>query len=121
MTVGFTGTQRGMSFSQELQCRLVLQWLWRAGGTVFVDGDCPRHSADQEAREIADELGYECQQEPPANRTAKALLARNRRIVARCDVLVAAPRTNEEELRSGTWMTVRAAHKAGKPVVMLSR
>lgn len=48
-------------------------------------------------------------------------LARNRRIVAAVDVLIAAPETDREELRSGTWATIRYARAAGKPVVMLSR
>lgn len=48
-------------------------------------------------------------------------LVRNRNIVAACDVLIAAPETDKEQQRSGTWATVRYARAAGKPVVMLSR
>ena len=40
-------------------------------------------------------------------------LARNDRIVASSDVLVAFPRTENEELRSGTWATIRRARRAG--------
>jgi hypothetical protein len=43
-------------------------------------------------------------------------LERNRNIVAACDVLLAAPRGNVEERRSGTWATVRCGLKAGKDV-----
>jgi nucleoside 2-deoxyribosyltransferase len=48
-------------------------------------------------------------------------LARNREIVDSIDILIAAPLKDDEELRSGTWATVRYARAAGKPVVMLSR
>lgn len=49
----------------------------------------------------------------------KPYLERNRDIVDSCDVLIACPRTLEEEVRSGTWATVRYARKVGKPIVIL--
>jgi hypothetical protein len=126
MIVGFSGTQRGMSLRQQMQCADVLQWFLlvsRAESTkpVFYDGDCPIESADQQAREIAQQLGYECRQLPPRKRNAAEFLARNRRIVEHSGVLVAAPETDHEKIRSGTWMTVRYARKCAKPVVMLAR
>ncbi len=48
-------------------------------------------------------------------------LDRNLRLVAECDVLVAAPLTDAEVRRSGTWATVRYARRRGVPVVMLAR
>lgn len=48
-------------------------------------------------------------------------LARNREIVAAVGLLIAAPDTAVEYLRSGTWATVRYARKAGKPIVILER
>lgn len=126
MTVGFAGTRAGMSRAQKDQLAYVLALFRHADKVVdrvpvFVDGDCPDGGADQEARAIAEEHGCICRQEPPKDRTAKELLARDRRIAQRCDVLVAAPSTDKEQLRSGTWTTVRYARRAGKPVVMLSR
>lgn len=47
-------------------------------------------------------------------------LARNRTIVRRGDRLLAFPATEEEELRSGTWMTVRFARKLGRPVTIVT-
>lgn len=38
---------------------------------------------------------------------SKPYLERNKDIVKNCDVLIAMPKTMQEELRSGTWMTVR--------------
>jgi len=45
---------------------------------------------------------------------------RNQAIVDACDILVAAPNCREEEnQRSGTWMTVRMARKQGKTVLVV--
>ena len=48
-------------------------------------------------------------------------LVRNRNIVRAVDIMIAAPATDKEELRSGTWATVRYCRQARKPVIMLSR
>lgn len=45
-------------------------------------------------------------------------MKRNDAIVEHSDVLVAFPKTDEEELRSGTWATIRRARKAGVPVLL---
>ncbi len=49
----------------------------------------------------------------------KPYLERNRDIVNACDVLIACPKGEKEELRSGTWATIRYARKVGKPVAIL--
>jgi hypothetical protein len=41
-------------------------------------------------------------------------LERNKLIVARCDLLLATPETQQEVLRSGTWATIRAARRNSK-------
>ena len=46
-------------------------------------------------------------------------LARNRIIAARCDALLACPAEPDEQLRSGTWSTIRYARKAGKPITII--
>jgi hypothetical protein len=51
-----------------------------------------------------------------------APLLRNRHIVdaaASTGMLIAAPRTLDEELRSGTWSAIRYARKEGVPVCLL--
>jgi hypothetical protein len=48
-------------------------------------------------------------------------LDRNHDIVDACDVLIAAPKTDEEQVRSGTWATVRYARKSGVEVRQLRR
>jgi predicted Rossmann fold nucleotide-binding protein DprA/Smf involved in DNA uptake len=44
---------------------------------------------------------------------------RNARLVALGDMLLAFPATRAEELRSGTWSTIRRARKAGKRIVIV--
>jgi hypothetical protein len=134
MRVGFTGTRHGMSTAQLEQLRLVLQWLraasaeWPKPG-VFDHGDGPgvdgQPSSDAQAADLARRMGFGLAPHPveqAENETwAAAALRRDRVIASTCDVLVAAPRRDAEEVRSGTWATVRYAREAGKPIVMLSR
>lgn len=119
MKVGFTGTRAGMSAIQKQQLATVLRWLNEGDAVAFTE---LHHGmavgADMEAETIAKANGWYVVKRHPASGKP---LARNRQIVAACDVLIAAPRTDQEELRSGTWATVRYARQAGKPVVMLSR
>lgn len=124
MNVGFTGTRKGMSEAQSAQLRYLLALFKHADHAigrrpVLHHGGCA--GADMEASELALGAGYEEREHMPYAQEAKYLLARDREIVKACDVLVAAPHTDAEQVRSGTWYTVRQARRAGKPVVMLSR
>ena len=115
-----------MSRAQASQLQYILALIRHADkvvarDTIFVDGDCPEGGADQEARGLAAELGCVVRPRPPAGRSAALMLRRDREIVAESHVMIAAPRTDREELRSGTWATVRYARQALKPIVMLSR
>lgn len=119
MKIGFTGTRKGMSRSQVEQLQNVLDWfgITYGLGHEFHHGDAI--GADSEAKAVArDRFDTDLVIPHPAGNDP---LARNREIVALCDVLVAAPYTDVEERRGGTWHTVRRARDAGKPVVMLSR
>ena len=49
----------------------------------------------------------------------KSPLERNEDIVNDGEILIACPSRLGEELRSGTWATVRYARKVGKPVIVL--
>ena len=126
MNVGFTGTRKGMSEAQKSQLHRVLALLQYAAQVsnqsvrVFHGGAL---GADDEAHYIADRLGMDpnpvlvMSEDSPG----RSYLARNRVIVSRAELLIAAPETDTEQLRSGTWATVRYARQAGKPVIMLSR
>ena len=50
---------------------------------------------------------------------ARPPLSRNKDIVEAANVLIACPKGAKEELRSGTWATVRYMRKLGKPVVII--
>lgn len=132
MILGFTGTRRGLSEKQRDQLCFVLSAL-RTRVNEFHHGGAV--GADQEAMTMARQLRYVIHWHPS---TLNDLtydrdyaddvwhdtwppLVRNRHIVEACDMLVAAPLVDKEELRSGTWATVRYARQAVKPYVMLSR
>ena len=123
--VGFTGTQEGMSYRQQevvevclLKCK------------ELHHGDCI--GADFDADEIAHKLGLRVIVHPPINECkrsfckfdeiheAKDYLVRNRDIVDSSDFLLATPKEEiGEELRSGTWATVRYARKKNKLIYIV--
>lgn len=120
MTVGFTGTRQGLSARQRQQLSFVLAWLsvasterptFHHGGAVGADEDAANMAAV-----LMDVVVHR-----PATSRPDAMMERNDAIVAAADVLVAAPETDREVQRSGTWATVRRARRKGIPVVMLSR
>lgn len=92
-------------------------------------GDCI--GADAEAHDIARFHGMRCVGHPPSNpikrarkfvdewRGEKSYLDRNKDIVRETDWLVATPGEFTEQLRSGTWSTVRYARRIGKRVVVI--
>lgn len=127
--VGFTGTAEGMSDTQKAQFKKTLASL---PVTEFHHGDCV--GADAEANGIACELDINIIIHPPENGykraycsgaseilPAKPYLERNHDIVDAVDVLFVAPKTNEEQRRSGTWATYRYAKKVGRNIVLLAR
>jgi hypothetical protein len=112
VNVGFTGTLKGMSIDQEDQLAYVLDMLPRG---EFHHGAAK--GADTQAARIAERRGWRLVPHPAGGNP----LDRNHDIVAAASLLIAAPLTDKEVLRSGTWATVRYARKAGAPVLMLSR
>ena len=132
MIVGFTGSSEGMSDDQ-------IKELWHWLGIYadvenefeFHHGDCV--GADAEAHDIAKLRRYKTIAHPPTIENkrafkaadiileAKKYLDRNQDIAEVCDVLIAAPLTDKEVLRSGTWSTIRKAKKLNKEVIMLKR
>ena len=130
--VGFTGTRTGLT---EPQLKALRQWLESHPPTEVHHGNCV--GADEQfAKAVVDmaplnaELPYEVAHPTTFTklqirngwadeyRTPLPPLERNKKIVAAVDVLVAGP-SGPETLRSGTWATVRACRKAGKPVVIV--
>ncbi len=126
MEIGFTGTRNGMSRAQAHQLQKILAHLLapeRQGSMPANEFHFGTHEtvelkADAEAATLAQALGYRL---VPHHATAGTELARDRAQVAVINVLIAAPEQDKEQLRSGTWTTVRYARSRVIPVVMLSR
>ena len=130
MKLGFAGTRKGMSVAQRRNLAIVLSW-FRGGGREFHSGGSG--DSDIEAQRMAHAAGYHVHVHPCPGVTAEGSppdyywhevfppLVRDRHIAEACYVLVAAPLRDKEQLRSGTWATVRYAREAEKPVIMLPR
>lgn len=117
MKVGFTGTQRGMTTAQ-------VSTFWRLmlpSWSEFHVGDCI--GADRQATDLVAAslplcviIGH-----PPDNPSKrsnypyhvilpeKPYLSRNKDIVRAVDFMIATPGEFDEQIRSGTWSTVRYA------------
>lgn len=129
MQIGFTGTQQGMTEEQKAAVDSLLDALCPSGGRVH-HGDCI--GADAQFHELARaRRSLRIEVHPPRQSGKRAYCKgdvkwpahdyrkRNQHIVNVCDVLIAAPRLDYEEQRSGTWMTVRMARRADKPVIIV--
>lgn len=126
MKIGFTGTQRGMTPAQKTSFEALIQELRL---TEFHHGDCI--GADQDAHDIVVRRDVWVVLHPPTvidkrafcvgneKRVPKWYLERNHDIVDETDVLIAAPGEDVEQLRSGTWATVRYARKLRRTVYLL--
>lgn len=126
MKIGFTGTQRGMTYNQkETFNEKILQFDMYTGGVIFHHGDCI--GADEQAHEIAIKNGCYIIIHPPYLKIKRAFcegelraplpyLDRNKKIVDETSLLIACPGEDIEQLRSGTWSTIRYARKIKKKV-----
>lgn len=125
MIYGFTGTQEGMTPFQKGAIRGLFSLI---SGELH-HGDCI--GSDAEAHDIAVELGWEIVIHPPSNPAKRAFktasrilrpwpyLERNHHIVDATKVLVATPKEYEEQMRSGTWATIRYAQKKHRPILIV--
>jgi hypothetical protein len=125
MKLGFTGTRsKATNFQLEGLVSLLEQ------AEEFHHGDCV--GADEAAHDLALKMNVPVVIHPPTNSKYRAFttgwqklmlpapyLVRNREIVRETDLLVAFPKSGEEEIRSGTWATVRYARELGKNVVII--
>jgi len=128
MKWGFTGTRNPIPRVQE---EAFVRLLTVAGryGDVLHHGDCV--GADEVAHITAQGLGLGVVVHPPNVETHRAhspgghllpplpYLERNKNIVASTFRLLALPGSSQEELRSGTWATVRYAKQMGRMVIIV--
>lgn len=114
---------------------MVEDWLWLCDDVEVHHGDCV--GVDADANLVAIEAGCRVVIHPPVELKHRAFcgdearragvrcltleplpyLVRNHAIVDATDLLVAFP-AGPEQLRSGTWSTVRYARKQGKDVLI---
>lgn len=131
--VGFTGTREGMTEFQKRALRKAMESATVDGiENVLHHGDCI--GADAEAHDIAVDLGWDITIHPPTDQRYRAFkddgaiilpqkdyVSRDHDIVEASRFIFAAPKKDQEELRSGTWLTVRYARKTKKRVIRLIR
>ena len=128
MRLGFTGTQEGGTKAQRLTLIRILKGLDVAEAHF---GDCIGWDADayfttKELKPAAILIGH-----PPTNPSKReflpyditfkkaSYLTRNKHIVNNSDLLIAAPKTMEEEQRSGTWATIRYARRRKIDIIII--
>jgi hypothetical protein len=124
--VGFSGTQEGMT---DAQIEKIRELLWETEFKVAGHGDCI--GADADFHDLSRERGLWMVGYPPFNYKKRAFcdfdeerrpneyLIRNRHIVDDSDSMLFTPRGFEEELRSGTWSTIRYNEKKENPKVIV--
>lgn len=129
--LGFTGTRMGLTDLQDDNLWELLLQLTPGtvhhGGAIGADGRFAElvTRLDPPPVVVLHPCGIARQQDRLSARRASEVreplppLERNRNIVAAVEALIACPAGEEEELRSGTWATVRHARRQGKPLAIL--
>lgn len=131
MKIGFTGTREGMSDDQKCEFLKLTK-----GATEFHHGDCIGGDEESDAL-IRIVKGVIVHIHPPDDPKLRAFcykkeqgdiiwstdsyINRNHTIVDKTEILIAAPLTNKEEVRSGTWATIRYARSIGRETWILER
>ena len=123
MRLGFTGTRNGMTDQQKDKLIGVLD---AYNITQLHHGDCV--GADAFAHQLAKNMGIYVVVHPPIDPRLRAwcqgdemrdelpYIERNHNIVDETRHLFVAPRTREEQVRSGTWATYRYATRMEIPI-----
>lgn len=129
VVLAFTGTQKGLTEEQQAALKRHMLRFRDHGIEWFRNGDCI--GADEEAAQTWTGMGGRIHLHPGDNRRKRAMLAadreespapnltRNRTMVDGSHALIACPAGFREELRSGTWATIRYARKHRRPVTII--
>lgn len=130
MIISFTGTQQGMTDKQKETFGRVLYVKMCTENVEFHHGDCI--GADKDAHDIVIGFNGKVIVHPPNNDSKRAFckeasgtkmpkpyLTRNNDMATMCELLIATPKEYTEQLRSGTWATIRYARKYNKQIVII--
>lgn len=129
--IGFTGTQMGMTLSQMAEFNYFLD---STDPSSFHHGGCI--GADAQAHRFAQHLKLRTEVYPGVNKDGepakrgvfknpsvvhpeKFYLDRNKDIVDAAEVIIATPKEADEQLRGGTWYTIRYAREQGKIIAII--
>lgn len=127
LTLGFTGTRKGLSEKQKLYLKNIFK---ENPNSLLLHGGA--EGADEQAHLIfrnqnlknkiiifpSRNLSFPFDENVEV-REKEEPLKRNKIIVSLCDILLVCPKTEKEELRSGTWSTCRYAKKLGKQILII--
>lgn len=132
MKLGFSGTRHGMT---EPQADTVLEWLLQIHPTEVHHGAC--EGADEQFEYLVRRIqgvcvvhawpGFDSNRQSPHRGQVKpdvwhpemAYHKRNARIVQATDMLLATPSHPVEQVRSGTWATIRVARRERHPIAII--
>lgn len=140
MKIGFTGTQKGMTQEQVFTFYNFLQEHkdineFHHGQCIGTDVDSHKiirgqHHLTRKLNNFLSQIKIvihlsidtkkvERVELPFKIKEPKPYLERNKDIVNETDLLIACPKSDKEELRSGTWSTIRYAKKMNKKVIII--
>lgn len=133
MIIGFSGTQRGMTTLQLARVHHDVAEVTEEGRLRKVvighHGDCI--GADSDFHRIVRLCSGLIYRHPPVLNTKRAFLDydwdsielpyldRNHAIVDACEAFIATPGEPDEVGRSGTWATIRYAHRVQHPKILV--
>jgi hypothetical protein len=128
-SIGITGTRKGANEAQLYRVMGFLSLFRYNPEMVLHHGDCV--GVDAQVAAIAKGFGFKIVGHPPDKDEFRAYfpsdetrqpfpyLIRNRHIIDECQTLIAVPKETVEQLRSGTWATIRFARSVEKPIKMV--
>ena len=129
--LGISGTRCGLSDEARLQFHTFLQNNYNKCFAEVRHGDCK--GVDEDIHKICEKKYLNIIIHPPKANSYRAFcngntvleqkdfITRNHDIVDNSSILVAFPETKEEQLRSGTWSTIRYARNKILPIMIIFR
>lgn len=133
MIIGFTGTTEGMTPQQKSWFNTYLAFFkcheLHHGDAIGADAEAHESALDIAAKIVIHPPNYAAKRAFCDKKTFEGMIIevlpekwyidRNHDIVDSCDTMIATPSGYSEELRSGTWATIRYSKKCKKPLLII--